>query len=130
MSTSRDDEIESSEDEALYEKLDRFSSPMRDAAQAFSALLASQPDQTKDIQGIIQAVDRVAETHIKSLDIALNNFKKCMASLALKNNDENMFGKEVPPAELPILIKAYSDLIREIAVLSQIAIELSESLGD
>jgi uncharacterized FlaG/YvyC family protein len=130
MASSRDDEIESPEDEALYEKLDRFSTPMRLAATSFAEQLGSLPQQSQNIQTIIEALNKVADTNIKSLDIMLNNFKKCMASLAIKNNDANIFGKEVPPEALPDLLAKYSEFIQEIATLSQIAIELGDSIED
>jgi hypothetical protein len=126
MGASRGDELERPEATTRYKKLESFSGPMRNAATDFAKCLEEIPNKPREIQILIQALTKVASTDIKSLDVALNNFKKCIASMAIKNNDEdNLFGKEVTPTMLPPLIAKYSTFVQQTIALAEKALELN-----
>jgi hypothetical protein len=126
MGASSGDELERPEDTTRYKKLESFSGPMRNAATDFAKYLEEIPNKPREIQILIQALTKVASTDINSLDVTLNNFKKCIASMAIKNNDEdNLFGKEVTPTMLPQLIAKYSTFIQQTIALAEKALELN-----
>jgi hypothetical protein len=126
MDAARGDALETAAETARFKKLEGVSGPMRDAATDFARQLDEVPNKPRELQVLIQALTKVASTDIKSLDVALNNFKKCIASMAIKNNDDNLFGKEVTPAMLPTIITKYTNFIQQTIALAEKALALDE----
>lgn len=127
MGDPRDTKVdaETEREDALYAELNTYSKSIRKTATEFATLLEKTENKPKEIQMLILSLNKIATTDIESIDSALNNFKKCIASMALKNDSTSLFGKTIKQDELPALVEKYSFFVNETISLATKAIELN-----
>jgi hypothetical protein len=88
-------DIEEKDSHFPYAELDNHSKKLRQYAFELAESLSDIEPRTNEINLVIQALSKVNTDDIKMMDRALNNFKKALAGMVMRSNENSIFGPNV-----------------------------------
>jgi aminopeptidase C len=118
---------EDEKDTRLFAELDKATVTMRLAARELAELFASANSSSRETLMLIQVLNKISNEEVRYLDVALTNLKKILASISLRNSNENYFGTDISQELLPQIMDKYGLLMTEIVAVAAKTYELQNA---